>query len=236
MPPWDMEATRQAVRRLHGKAQLELAAPCLRSLADRQFYARFHFGRARAGLARYIKTLDPEDPTPTLFGQDEEGWQRFNVVIRKLAADVTACVQSIHALPDILASAVYYSLALDRTHKPRDGGYVNHAFVVKALTSLRGAEAIRISLGQMTASPNYKHLAALSNQSKHYSIVFPALTTDLTGQREQQHMLVVPAFRSRSGVYPQVFVSEFLPPVYEQTNNAVLSTGHALLAHLRSAA
>lgn len=234
MPPWDVEATRQAVRRLYGKSQLDLAVPCLRSLADRQFYARFHFGRARASLARYIKTLDPEDPMPTLFGQDEEGWQRFNVVIRKLAADVTACVQSIHALPDILASAVYYSLALDRTHTPRDGGYVNHAFVVNALASLK-AQAVRASLSQMTLSSSYKHLAALSNQSKHYSIVFPALNTDLTGEREQQHMLVIPAFKSKSETYPQVFVSEFLPPVYEQTNTAVLATGHALLAHLRSA-
>ncbi|MCV2366971.1 hypothetical protein [Roseateles oligotrophus] len=173
---------------------------------------------------------------PTLFGQDDEGWQRFNVVIRKLAADVTACVQSIHALPDILASAVYYSLALNRTYTPRDGGYVNHAFVVKALASLKGAQAVRASLTQMTMSTSYKHLAALSNQSKHYSIVFPALNTDLTGEREQQHLLVIPAFRSRTGTYPQVFMSEFLPPVYEQTNKAVLATGHALHAHLSSAA
>lgn len=236
MPPWDMEATRQTVRRLHGKAQLELAAPCLRSLADRQFYARYHFVRARVSLARYIKTLDPSDPMPTLFVEDEEGWQRFNVVIRKLSADITACVQSIHALPDILASAVYYSLALDRTHTPRDGGYVNHSFVLTALAGVKGTEAVRASLSQMTTSSSYKHLAALSNRSKHYSIVFPALNTDLTGGREQKHMLVIPGFKSRSVPYPQVFVSEFLPPVYEKANNAVLATGHALLAHLRSAA
>jgi len=172
---------------------------------------------------------------PILFGQDERGWRRFNVVIRKVAADVTACVQSIHALPDILASAVYYSLALDRTHTPRDGRYVNHAFVIKSLATVPGAEAVRASLTKMTASASYKHLAALSNQSKHYSIVFPALNTDMTGKREQQHMLVIPAFTARSGAFSQVFVSQFLPPVYEQANAGVLATGHALLDHLRSA-
>ncbi len=236
MPPWDLEVTKRAIKRLHGRDQLELVAPCMRSLSDRQFYARFHFNRARSGLARYVKTLDPNDPLPTIFGQNDQGWQRFNVVIRKLAADITACIQSIHTLPDILASTVYYSMALNKTHAPRDGGYVNHAFVVKALASVPHCEAVRAPLREMTSSPGYKHLAALSNQSKHYSIVFPALNTDLTGERKEQHMLVLPAFRCKSGPYPQVFVSEFLPPVYEHATRSILSTGHALLARLHSAA
>lgn len=237
MPPWDIEATRLAIARVHGQSQLDLARPCLRSLSDRQFYAAFHYQRATATLRRYVREhLDPDDPMPTIFGQDEVGWNRFNVVIRKLGADITACIQSVHALPDILASAVFYALALDRTVKPAHGKFVNHAFVTNAIASMPGLQEVYAALRSAVKGSNYEHLAALANQAKHYSIVFPALNTDLTGERAEQHMLVLPSFRARSKSYPQVLVSEFLPPVHGHVSQSILATGLALHAHLQSTA
>jgi hypothetical protein len=237
MAPWNIEATRQEIERVHGRRQLELARPCLRSLSDRQFYARFHYQRTRSTLGRYVKQhLDPDDPMPTIFGQDQKGWNRFNVVIRKLGADVTACIQSIHAVPDILASAVYFALALDRSSKPGPGKFVNHGFVMDATAGVPALKEVHAGLRAATAGKAWGHLAALANQSKHYSIVFPALNTDLTGERAEKHMPVLPSFIARGKRYPQVFVSEFLPPIYSQVSQAVQTTGHALHSCLRSAA
>jgi hypothetical protein len=239
MTAWYVKGTRKAIERVHGRNQLELVKPCLRSLYDRQFYSRFHYQRAESTLKRYVrKHLSDKDFFPIAFGVDEPAWNRFNVVIRKVAADLIACIQSLHAIPDILASAVYYSLALDRTIKPRQGGFVNHEFVTKSLDKdeFVHLKAVNAALRIATKHGAYKHLAALANQSKHYSIVFPALNSDLTGERPEQYMLTFPAFTARGKPYPQVYVSEFVPPMYEQISKSVLETGHAIDVCLQSAA
>lgn len=236
MTPWDVRSTRRLIERSFDRAQLDLAAPSLRSLYDRDFYSRFHYQRACSTLRRYVKThLDGTDPFPTFFGLDEPAWNRFNVVIRKVAADVTACIQSIHAVPDILASAAYFSLALDRQYKPKHG-YINHAFVKDSIKGRADLRAVYSGLCAVTRGNDYKHLAALANRSKHYSIVFPALSTDLTGKRSEQHLLVLPTFKVRSKIYPEVYLTEFLPPVHAQVSEAVVRTGHAILACLKRAA
>lgn len=229
MSPWDTEATRHAIERVHGRSQLQLARPCIRSLSDRQFYARFHFHRADQTLQRYVRThLNSQDFFAITLGADEKEWNRFNVVIRKLGADLVACVQSLHAIPDILASAVYYSLNLNAQFQPTPGRFVNHAFVVECLKGNATLSNVRKHLRAATSGTQAKHLAALVNQSKHYSIVFPALTGDLTGKRERQYMLAFPQFTSGPKTYPQVLVAEFLPPVHEQLSKSVVLAGNAL--------
>jgi hypothetical protein len=236
--PWDLETTRSLISRIHGRRQLELAAPCLRSLMDRQFYSQFHYQRAQSGLRRYVRILlDSGDPLAALFSTDEPGWRHFNVVIRKLGADITACIQSLHTLPDILASAVYYSLALDRVCKPIEGKFVNHAFVVsRVLSSSPEFKEVRTHLAAISHGSEFKRLAGLANLSKHYSIVFPALNTDLTGTRAQTHALAIPEFSARGQHFPQVLVDDFLPAIHQQISRAIVDTGCATLAHLQATA
>lgn len=235
MTSWHIEETREAIARAFGPKQLDLARPCLRSLYDRQFYARFHYQRAEGTLKRYVSNhLKDKDFLPIAFGADELEWNLFNVVIRKLAADLTACVQSLHAIPDILASATYYALALDQTVKPEMGRYVNHAFVTKSIKTLTPLNNVRRALQSATVGQRYKQLAALANQSKHYSIVFPELSQDLTGKRAEQYLLLFPAFNARGMQYNQVYVSDFLPPIHDQISRSVVETGRAIDEYLKS--
>lgn len=237
MDPWDTEATRSAIERVYGREQLELARPCLRSLSDRQFYARFHYQRAEQTLKRYVRVhLRSKDFVGISLDVDSHEWNRFNIVIRKLGSDLTACIQSLHALPDILASAVYYSLQLNTHFTPRPGRYINHAFVSECLANVLELAPIRVQLVTAVSGLGFKHLAALANQSKHYSIVFPALSADLTGKRKKQYMLAFPEFKSGRVTFPQTFVAEFLPPVHEQLSKSIVHLGHALNTVLRSAA
>lgn len=237
MTTWHVEATRKTIAHVFGRKQLELARPCLRSLYDRQFYAHFHYQRAESTLKRYVRDhLSDKDFFPIAVGVDELEWNRFNVVIRKVGADLTACVQSLHAIPDILANAVYYSLALDRTLQPGNGRYINHAFVTDSIADLVPLKQVNLALRSATAGRRYKQLAALANQSKHCSIVFPELSHDLSGERPEQYTLSFPAFNTRGKAHNQVNVSEFLPPIHEQISRSVLETGRAIDTYLHSAA
>ena len=237
MNPWDAEATRRAIQRVFGREQLERARPCIRSLSDRQFYARYHYQRAEQTLSRYVRAhLQSKDFISVSLGADPDEWERFNIVIRKLGADLTACIQSLHALPDVLASAVYYSLQLDKRFTPCKGRYVNHAFVTECLAQVPELASVRAELRATVHGPGFRHLAALANQSKHYSIVFPALNADLTGTRKKQYMLLFPEFKSSRASFPQALVAEFLPPVHEQLSRGVVLSGHALNEALRVAA
>lgn len=233
---WYVEGTRKTIARVFGPEQLELAQPCLRSLYDRQFYARFHYQRAETTLMRYVRShLKEKDFLPIAFGADELEWNRFNVVIRKVGADLAACVQSLHAIPDILASAAYYALALDRTAKPEKGRYVNHAFVTKSIKTYVPLTDVHRALQSATTGERYRQLAGLANQSKHYSIVFPELSHDLTGARAEQYLLKFPAFNARGIPHSQVFVKDFLPPIHDQISRSVVETGRAIDEYLKSA-
>ena len=85
------------------------------------------------------------------------------------------------SLPDILASAVHFSLALNREHAPGPGKYVNHSFVTHCLKSMSNFSDVNRFLIQAATGHQFKQVAALANQSKHNSIVFPSLNADLTG-------------------------------------------------------
>ena len=106
MSSWDIEQTRQDVRRLFGDDQLELARPCLRSVVDRQTYARIHFKDARAKIESYTQTALQDTSLFEVTFCDSEAWVEFNIFIREVGAHLTACVQSIHAVPDILAQGL----------------------------------------------------------------------------------------------------------------------------------
>lgn len=108
MPPWNLKETREHVLRLFGRKQLELAAPSLRSVNDRQTYARIHFQAARATIEAYVSAeLQDASLLEVTLGGDQESWVKFNVFTREVGAHLTAYVQSIHAVPDILANALY---------------------------------------------------------------------------------------------------------------------------------
>lgn len=233
MARWEMEETRQHVRRLFGDDQLELSKPCLRSVVDRQTYARIHFQDAKAKIDSYIQTeLQDASLFEVTFG-DAEAWVEFNSFIREVGAHLTACVQSIHAVPDILAHAIYYCLGLNFSACALKARDISAGSVLKLLKREPQFNAITSLLESLVNTDSYSHLAALSNQAKHRSIVFPSLNEDLTGARDKRHMVVFPAFVYEDTQYQQVFVNDFLAVEYERSSQGVVQTGIELNAVLQ---
>lgn len=233
MGRWDVEETRKQIRRLFGEDQLELAKPCLRSVVDRQTYARIHFQDAKAKIDSYTQTaLQDASLFEVTFG-DSEAWVEFNIFIREVGAHLTACVQSIHAVPDILAHAIYYSLGLNRSAsalKPRD---ICPGSVLRLLRREPQLNAVTTLLESLVSTETFAHLAALANQAKHRSIVFPVMNEDITGTRERRHMVMFPAFIYDDSPYPQVFADDFLAVEYERSSQCVVNAGIELNAVLQ---
>lgn len=232
MARWEMEETRQHVRRLFGDDQLELSKPCLRSVVDRQTYARIHYQDAIAKIDSYCQTALQDASLFDVTLSDPELWGEFNNFIREVGAHLTACVQSIHAVPDILAHAIYYCFGLNLTTgalKPRS---ISAGNVLKLLKQEPQFNAIASRFDSLVNAKTFGHLAALSNQSKHRSIVFPSMNEDLTGTRKKRHMVVFPAFDYEGTQYQQVFVGEFLAAEYERSSQCVVQIGIELNAAL----
>ncbi|MBK5913857.1 hypothetical protein CCR84_05885 [Rhodocyclus purpureus] len=211
---WEIEETREHIRRLFGDDQLELAKPCLRSVVDRQTYARIHFQDAKAKIDSYTQTtLQNASLFEVSFG-DSEAWVDFNIFIREVSAHLTACVQSIHAVPDILAHAIYYSLGLNQAVGALKARDICAGSVLKLLKREPLLNTIASLLDSLVSAEKFTHLAALTNQAKHRSIVFPTLNEDLTGTREKRHIVAFPAFVHDDRTFPQVFADDFIALEY----------------------
>lgn len=233
MARWDIDHTRQHVRRLFGDDQLELVTPCVRSVVDRQTYARIHYQDARAKIDSYTQTaLQDASLFEVTFG-DSEAWAEFNLFIREVGAHLTACVQSIHAVPDILAHAIYYSCGLNRASGALKARDICAGSVLRLLKREPDFSTVTFILESLVNAETFSHLAALANQAKHRSIVFPSLNEDLTGIREKRHMVVFPAFVYDDHQYPQIFADDLLSVEYERSSQSVIRTGIELNAVLQ---
>ena len=233
MPTWNLDETREHVTRLFGRGQLDLAAPSITSVDDRQTYARIHFFAARSAIEVYL--LDELQDTSLLeitFGGDSERWDKFNIFTREVGAHLTACVQSMHAVPDILGHAIHYSLGfnlLADAMKSRD----IRAYSVSAQLKRDAKYATLAALfDQLIAQGDFGHLSALANQAKHRSIVLPSLNEDLTGERATRYVITFPRFECKGNTYKLVVAEEFLKAEFARASALVVKIGCELNALL----
>ncbi len=229
---WDVKQTREHVRRIYGADQLALVRPCLRSLADRQIYAQIHFRDARAKAESYVQTHLQQSSLLEIVA-DEQAWDDFNIVIREIGAHLTACVQSIHAIPDILAHAVYYSLAYNLSPTFLNPRSITVGSVVKLLRANQGLAELADLLEELARGGAFPHLSALANLAKHRSIVFPALEEDSSAARDNTHSVVFPEFQREGSTYPKVFAEEFLALEHHRCSKLLVESGITLNALLQ---
>jgi hypothetical protein len=232
---WHVEDTRRLVQTIFGRKQLDLAAPSLRSSDDQLYFARVQFAAFNQLSAEYLRDR-ADDENFTMFdltlGDNDDEWQAFNIFLRKAGAHVTACIWSMHTLPDTMAHAVYYSLGDligPPLSKTRD---INAVSVVQRLRAM-GLQRLAVLLAEMKEGGGFGHLSALSNHAKHRSLIRHALNEDLTGERPQRFEVVLPAFVYEAQAYPQVEVQTFLAPEYERLSRGMIALGKELHAVLQ---
>ncbi len=235
MTRWHFNETKELVLAKFGRNQLELVRPCIQSVSVRQWYAAYHYGEVCRLLDSFVTTqLAGASLLEVASDQDAVASDDFNRFLLEAGAHVLACVQCLHATADILAHVVYLALGMNLSAKPMKELDVSLLNVATRLRHEQPDSDVYRLLGDFNSGGHFDHLSALSNISKHRSILRPSLDEDWTGARLERHMLRIPSFSRLQKHYPEVTVKEFLEPEYNRCSKLVVDVGNALNTFLRT--
>ncbi|WP_354686362.1 hypothetical protein [Cupriavidus necator] len=235
MLTWDLQETRTLVRQQFGHDQLELARQSLGSAIDRGEYARFHYREATKILDKKVEAIPSERRLIAMFGAGTEKEQRdFDDAINRTSAHVTACVQSLHAISDIFAHAIYYSLGYNLQEGAPTPRRISAHSVIRLLQSRRQKSALVYQLNLLVKHEHYSYLNALANHCKHRSLVKPSLWLDMTEVDPKPFRLNFQRFEYDGTLYEEREVFPFLECAFNRISEIVLDAGNELNAALRS--
>jgi hypothetical protein len=217
MTTWELNETYSLVRKVFGAEQERLAKASTRSVIDRQSFARYHFSEARRLQRVFERKYLEKNLLIDLCGQNSERSRaEFEVFMVKAGAHATAAIQSVHAIPDLLAHTIYYS-TIQHTNPP---ALSDRAVSVNTVTR---------HLAQVPALASIAHLLRQSNTGESWN-------EDWTGERKSFRELHISTFDREGQSFPAVSLQTLLKPEYDRLSSLVIDIGHSLTAHLRKIA
>jgi hypothetical protein len=231
--PWDLNKTNGLVERVFGREQRAIVHPCLRSIVDRQYFARYHYGEADRLLKAFQrKHLSNQHLLVAIHGGNESSRIAFENLMIKAGAHVTACIQAMHAIPDILASGVYFALGLNRSPDALSDRSVNIANVTNHIMREPSYVNLAVLLDEVRTGSGYEHVSAISNLSKHRTVIRHSLNQDMTGTRKELHEFQITSFEkaTKGGGkhYPAISLADLLTPEFFRVGGLVVRIGHKI--------
>jgi hypothetical protein len=228
-PRWDVELTGKLITAVFGAAQWKKAHPSIRSMTDRPEFCRYHYHEALDMMNEYIESNLKETG---LWGVYED-YDQFSYLMLKIRANIVAFVQSLHAVADTCSHMLYYSLALDKLPKPLREKDIYAKEVLKLLEQQRDGEHPEYErlcrlFREITTGDGYKYLSALTNTSKHRSIVRPELNEDATGRREEKWSLLLESFWYAGEFFEKINAREFMQKEHDRIQPLTVSIGAEL--------
>ncbi|MFA6015456.1 MAG: hypothetical protein WC742_10350 [Gallionellaceae bacterium] len=231
MTDWDRYETRELVVFCYGKAQAELAYQSMNSTIDRQEYARYHYHNAKNLFDAYVGKLhSPIDFMKSSF----EGSEEQNRCIWEIGANVTACVQSLHAIADTFAYAMYHALGYKLKQSPLAERKINIYSVMRALQQTHEHQSLLQEMALLVTGDDYIYLDALSNHSKHRSLIRPGLWADLKGKKPDPYTLEFEEFSYDKKPYPRRSILLFLQSELDRQSLRIHEAGNVLNFVLKS--
>lgn len=235
MTAWDRDEARDLVAFSYGKVQAELAYQSMCSAIDRQEYARYHYHNAKNLFETCVGQFDsPVNFLKISTGGNEDARDEFNQCIWEIGAHVTACVQSLHAIGDIFAHAIYF--ALGNTLKPTENGeerlYLRH--IRKKLCQSAEYKSLGQELALLESDGDSVYLGALTNHCKHRSLIRPGLWADLTGKKLDAYTLEFQEFIYDKKPYPRRAILPFLQSEFNRQSLRIHVAGNVLNLVLKS--
>lgn len=227
---WDLTELRQHVERLFGESQLRTVNHCLRTIVDRREFSRYHFNEAKGRMEDVLYGREDFELTAALLGAFDTGERQFSTARFEAYAHTLACVQSMHAVLDNMVHFVYYALganleATTRIERERD---ITWSKVSKGL----GAGPIKDGLSALLDDPGFTYLAALSNHSKHRSIIEVSYSVNFESDVVEHGLRFSPF--SYDGVdHPAKWVCPRLVNEYQRQEGLLLAVGNAVNDVLR---
>lgn len=229
MAPWDLKETHSLVRRVFGADQEKLVWECTRSVNDRKAFSSYHFQEAM----RLTKNFERKHLNGKISFLEIHGNTAFNTYMVKAGAHSVAAVQSLHAIPDIFAHAIYFAAGQNLQPHALSEDKIALPSVVASLKQDRDFEPLSTQVRSLQSGEGWKHLAAASNISKHRSVVRAAYNEDWTGTRAQLRELQISTFEHHGKHYPAKSLRELLEPEYDRLFVGIITIGHELNSILR---
>jgi len=165
--------------------------------------------------------------------QSDESFSEFHWLITKIGAHVVACIQSLHAIADIMAHAVYYSLGMNRSDNALREANISTTTVLEKLGDSAELSTVHQLLTKLASGGRADHLAALSNYSKHRSIIRTAMTEDWTGEEPERHRLTLGGVSYKGKSFPDARVKDFITDEHDRIARLIVDTGNAMHAVLQ---
>jgi hypothetical protein len=228
---WNLKQLRHDVGLLYGEDQVQLLSPCLNSIVDRKFYARFHFQEGMRLLQDFLQSGEHDESSlmRLMLSIGEEPSDEFHMRRRKAEAHVVACMESLHSLSDILGHAIYFSTGQNLDGKTRlNPRKVSIQAIRPTLQALPNAAELGALTNKLTEHPDYKYLADIVNHSKHRSVVGTAFTVSFIEHAEQRYGLELRAFEYEGRVYSKRWTEPVLEKEYGRQSTLVIKIGVAL--------
>lgn len=225
-PQWDNGETKSLVEAVFSRNQWAMAHPSVRSMMDRPEFCRYHYHEALDMMNAYIEANLKERG---LWGVYED-YDEFSYLMLKVRANIVAFVQSLHAVADTCAHMLYYCLALDKLPKPLKERDIYAKEVLKVLEQQRDAghpeyDKLCRLFREVTAGADYKYLNALTNTSKHRSIIRPQLNEDATGKRSEKYILFLESFWYAGEHYKEANAREFMQKEHDRIQPLTVDIG-----------
>ena len=230
---WKLEETEQLVRGKFGLKQLEDIKPVLQSLYYRQAYASYHFQEVLRLYSEFCSEYLEEDEQ--LDHLIEDSTLEFNALMERTGAHAVACLQSLHAIADILSHAIYFSLNLKSVKSLKDGA-ICIGNVMKLMDGKGEFQSIHENVDALVRSDDYLYLEAAVNLSKHRRVVVPCLPGDWDDSERDTPEIYFMQFTHKEKKYKQRSIKSAVVPIYEEITRLVIAVGHDVNAHLRKLA
>ena len=227
----NLEQLREDVVRLYGAKQWGLLSPCLYSIIDRKFYARFHFQEGMRLLKKFLNNKDDQNILIMLIlNADREQYEEFYLRCKQAKAHVVACMQSMHALSDTLGHAVYFATGQNLDAKIRlKSREITLKNVYKALMKLDPtATEIEGLTRQLIEHSDYQYLADVVNHSKHRRIIEIPFSVSISESANLPYGLQLEVFEHDGKVYQREWVEPFLEREYNRQADLVIQVCEAM--------
>lgn len=168
-----------------------------------------------------------------LGGETDDEQFEFEDSLAKVSAHVLACVQSLHAIADIFAHAIYYSLGYNLRPDALPERRVAAHSVRDKLRLTAAHQSLADDLNGLISNEHSEYLGALANQSKHRSLVKPTLWLDMTEVGPEPFTLQFQDFVYDGTFYERREIRPFLASAFNHISRTVVDTGIELNATLR---
>ena len=228
---WDIQNLKDDVEHLYGKAQMELLSESLESIIDRKDYASYHF-KESAKLLREV-LADKSDGislVKLILGFDEQDSHDFFLSKNKAKANIIACLQSMHAVADILSHAIYYSLNMNNNPSDKmEPRLVDIHTVLAKMSKHEEYKALCKYVKCLIGHANYKYMGVIVNRSKHRSIVGMPYKLDIQKSFDDwSHGIEFHAFEHDCKLYTERWVDDYLKTEFARQDQLLLEIGNEL--------